>query len=198
MNYISKQLGGPIVQGFITGIETMFNNWYAITLNYLKTLSISSANEKHTEMIGTLVGFPRPLVQQELVDSAYFKFAVSYYRDIDIGFATSYSALGDGGLLSPVVSYSNLVYLDLTTYKAMLKIITKARWGMRASSMTLIDDICKYVAETKDYNITFNAPQNDITITFYNVSAYSVYIAGYILNYLFDTEPDITVIKETV
>jgi hypothetical protein len=79
----------------------------------------------------------------------------------------------------------------------MLKIIAKAKANSSRYSMALIDDICKYAAQEHNYSISWLGTEQDIQIIFYDVNAYAIYIAGYILNYLFDSIPSITVVKET-
>jgi hypothetical protein len=196
MNYVSLQFAGKNITDFINAIEDYFNTVYATILSYLSSLSITTANEKHTEMIGRLIGFPRPLVQQELLNSFLFKFSISYYKDSDMGFAATYGTSG-GGLFSAATTDNGTTYLDLATYKSMLKIIAKAKANSSRYSLTLIDDICKYAAGGNNYIITWANNEQDIVVTFYDVNVYAIYIAGYILNYLFDSVPDITVIKET-
>lgn len=197
MNYISKQFAGPNIQGFSDAIEDSFNTLYVPTLDYFSTLSIASANEAHTEMIGRLIGFPRPLVNAEIMNASLFKFSFSYYKDSDIGFSLNYDALGTGGRLTEVDINNNLVYLALPAYKALLKIIAEAKNSSGRNSIVLIDSICSYFSAVKNYKIEWVGTHQGILITFYDISVYTLYLIGYVLNYLFDSEPDITVIKET-
>ena len=196
MSYVSKQFMGPNITAFINSIIAYFEEVYVAILYYLSLLSISSANEKHTEMIGRLIGFPRPLVQGEIHDLTSFRFTLSYYQDVDIGFSTTYGELGEGGLLSPTTEDEGLIYLDLVTYKEMLKIVARAQSEAGRYSLQLIDEICAYVAGNNNYVISYFGTANDILITFYDVSLYGIYIVGYVLNYLFDSIPSITVTKE--
>jgi len=196
VNYISKQFAGAIIQGVSDAIEAFINTVSGVVINYFLTLAISTANSDHSDMIGRLIGFPRPLVQIELLDSSFITFSFSYYRDIDVGFAASYDSVGTGGRFPG--GATNLVLLPLATYKAMLRIIATAKRTATNNAMSTIDQVCKYIAEDNNYTIAFTGTRNNILITFQNVSVYSVYVAGYILNYLFDTEPDITVTREIV
>ena len=200
MNYISKQFAGPIVQGFSNAVESFFNTKFMPTINYFKSLSIDSANEKHTETIGKLIGFPRPLIQKELLDATLFKFTVSYYHDVDIGFALTYGSAGTtvGGALSTPESASVTAYMDLSTYKSILKILAKSKYSNKRRSLRLIDSICHEIAQDKTYTIEWTDSNSNILITFTDLKAYSVYVVGYILNALFDTMPSIVVTKETV
>lgn len=200
MNYISKQFAGPIVQGFSDAVESFFNTQFMPIINYFATLSITTANEKHTELIGKLLGFPRPLIQKELLDATRFKFTTNYYRDEDIGFALTYGAVGTtaGGALGNVADVSNLVYMDLATYKSILKILATTKYNNRRRSLNLIDSICHIIAQDKLYTITWIDDNKNILVTFTDLKAYSVYVVGYILNAIFDTMPSIVVTKETI
>lgn len=200
MNYISKQFAGPIVQGFSDAVESFFNTQFMPTINYFATLSITTANEKHTELIGKLLGFPRPLIQKELLDATRFKFTTNYYHDEDIGFALTYGAVGTtaGGALGNVADVSNLVYMDLATYKSILKILATTKYNNRRRSLNLIDSICHIIAQDKLYTITWIDDNKNILVTFTDLKAYSVYVVGYILNAIFDTMPSIVVTKETI
>ncbi len=197
MNYISKQFAGPIIQGFSNAVEDFFNTKFMPTINYFMSLSIDSANEKHTEMIGKLLGFPRPLVQKDLFDTTKLRFTVSYYHDEDTGFALTYGSAGtaDGGILSEVSALSTTVYMDLPTYKSILKIIAKARNNNARKSISLIDAVCHAVAQEHPYTIEWVDSNKNILITFTTLRAYSVYIIGYILTALFDTMPSIIIVK---
>ena len=198
MNYISKQFAGTIIQGFSDAVEDFFNTRFMPTINYFASLSITSANEKHTEMIGKLLGFPRPLIQKELLDATKFRFTVSYYHAEDVGFAATYGSAGSttGGVFTNVVDASILIYMDIPTYKSMLKILSKAKYNNRRRSLALIDSICHEVAQDKLYTIEWIDDNKNILITFTDLKAYSVYVVGYILNAIFDTMPSIIVTKE--
>lgn len=200
MNYISKQFAGSIVQGFSDAVESFFNTKFMPVINYFAALSIDSANEKHTEMIGKLIGFPRPLVQKELLDGTKFKFTVSYYHDEDIGFSLTYGSAGTstGGVLGSLADAALLVYMDIPTYKSILKIVARAQYNNKRRSLSLIDSICKAVAVDKLYTIEWIDSNKNILITFTDLKAYSVYVVGYILNAIFDTMPSIVVTKESI
>lgn len=200
MNYISKQFAGTIVQGFSDAVESFFNTQFMPTINYFASLRIDSANEAHTELIGKLLGFPRPLIQKELLDATKFKFTVSYYQDEDIGFASTYGAVGTtaGGGLGNVADVGNLIYMDLATYKSILKILARTKYNNRRRSLQLIDAICHLIAQDKLYTIEWIDNNKNILITFTDLKAYSVYVVGYILNAIFDTMPSIVVTKETI
>lgn len=200
MNYISKQFAGPIIQGFSDAVESFFNTKFMPTINYFMTLRIDSATAAHTELIGKLLGFPRPLVQKELLDATKFKFSVSYYREQDIGFAITYGSAGTstGGTLGSLSDASSLIYMDLPTYKSILKILARSKYNNRRRSLSLIDSICKAIAEDKLYTIEWIDDNKNILITFTDLRAYSVYVVGYILNAIFDTMPSIVVTKETI
>lgn len=198
MNYISKQFAGPIIQGFSDAIEDFFNTKFMPTISYFMSLSIDSANEKHTEMIGKLLGFPRPLVQSDIFDTTKLRFTVSYYHDEDIGFALTYGSAGtaNGGVLGEVSALSTTTYMNLPTYKSMLKIIAKARYNNERKSIALIDTVCHTIAQEHAYTIEWIDSNKNILITFTTLRAYSVYVIGYILTALFDTMPSIVVVKE--
>lgn len=198
MNYISKQFAGPIIQGFSDAVEDFFNTKFMPTINYFMSLSISSATEKHTEMIGKLLGFPRPLVQKELLDATKLRFTVSYYHDEDIGFAATYGSAGStpGGSFGSLEDAAALVYMDLPTYKSILKVLSKAKYNNRRRSLALIDSICHEIAQDKLYTIEWIDDNKNILITFTDLKAYSIYVIGYILNAIFDTMPSIIVTKE--
>ena len=198
MNYISKQFAGPIVQGFSDAVESFFNTTLVPTINYFASLCISSANEKHTEMIGKLLGFPRPLIQKELLDATKLRFTLDYYHDEDIGFALTYGSAGatQGGIFTNVADASTLIYMDISTYKSILKIITKAKYSNKRRSLSIIDSICKEIAQESTYTIEWIDNNKNILITFTDLKAYSVYVISYILNAIFDTMPSIIVTKE--
>jgi len=200
MNYISKQFAGPIVQGFSDAVESFFNTQFMPTINYFMTLNITTANEKHTELIGKLLGFPRPLIQKELLDATRVKFTTNYYHDEDIGFALTYGSVGTtaGGALGDVADVSYLVYMDLATYKGILKILATTEYNNRRRSLNLIDSICHIIAQDKLYTITWIDDNKNILVTFTDLKAYSVYVVGYILNAIFDTMPSIVVTKESI
>lgn len=198
MNYISKQFAGPIVQGFSAAVEDFFKTKMVPTISYFAGLSISTANEKHTEMIGKLLGFPRPLVQKELLDATKLRFTISYYHDEDIGFAATYGSAGSttGGVFGNPADAATLIYMDLPTYKSILKVLAKAKYNNRRRSLNLIDAICHEIAQDKLYTIEWIDDNKNILITFTDLKAYSVYVIGYVLNAIFDTMPSIIVTKE--
>lgn len=198
MNYISKQFAGPIIQGFSNAIEDFFNTKFMPTINYFMSLSIDSANEKHTEMIGKLLGFPRPLVQKDLLDATKFKFTVSYYHDEDLGFALTYGSAGstNGGTLDAITDLTTSIYMDLPTYKSILKIVARSKYNNKRRSLELIDAVCHEIAQEHSYTIEWVDSYKNILITFTDLKAYSVYVIGYILTALFDTMPSIIVVKE--
>lgn len=197
MNYISRQFAGSIIQGFSDAVENFFNTQFMPIINYFATLRIDSANEAHTVMIGKLIGFKRPLIQKELLDATRLRFTTSYYHDEDVGFALSYGPAGltPGGVFSSIEDASTLIYMDLPTYKGVLKVLTKGKYGNKRRSLNIIDAICHEIAQEAPYTITWVDNNKNILITFTNLKAYSVYVIGYILNILFDTMPSIVVTK---
>ena len=102
----------------------------------------------------------------------------------------------NGGILGEVSALSTTVYMDLPTYKSILKIIAKARYNNERKSISLIDAVCHAVAQEHPYTIEWVDSNKNILITFTTLRAYSVYIIGYILTALFDTMPSIIVVKE--
>lgn len=197
MNYISKQFAGSIIQGFSDAVEDFFKTHFMTIINYFASLSIDSANEAHTIMIGKLIGFRRPLIQKELLDATRFRFTVSYYHDEDIGFALTYGSAGtvQGGTLGTVDGVSSLIYMDISIYKSILKILTKAKYSSKRRSLGIIDTICHEIAQDEPYTISWIDDNKNILITFTTLKAYSIYVIGYILNALFDTMPSIVVTK---
>ena len=158
--YLPKQMNGPVVNSFMTGLEKSLEPADIIN-DYLYSLSIQTAHETELENIGRIIGYPRPLVPVGFEQENVFIIThLPMEQDISIGFSELDSEAG-GRLSSIRISQSN--YMSLPLYRKFLdKVAYIKRYGVTIYS---IDQIAKLV--DSDYTIEWDNYEN-ISLTFNN------------------------------
>ena len=181
--YFIKQFYGPRIRAVVTSIEN-FLNINKACLDYMSTLSITSAKEKHLEMIGKLMGFPRPIINSQDFAESLFRLTQTYTVDPLIGFAYTYGDTG-GGLLDYLEP--NYAYLNLTEYRKILKVIAIVGYN---KSLAMIDKIAS-IYDT-NYNISWDE-HGDIILLLNTAGVYKSATCQYVLDKIYTSAPKIFV-----
>lgn len=71
--FIWKQLNGPQIKAVVTAAWERIVSWFDSTIEYFYHFSVATVNSAHLTLIGTLVGFQRPIVTK--IDETYFYFS---------------------------------------------------------------------------------------------------------------------------
>jgi hypothetical protein len=121
-DFLCKRLNGPYAQSTINGIQSSYEDTYAL-INYFYNLSIDTANEKELEEIGKIIGLLRPFVPSEyIIDNAFIFFGIQQSGarifDVNHGFS-SLEHPENGGRLVSVNSAT--IKLPLDIYRQILK-----------------------------------------------------------------------------
>ena len=191
MSYYPKQMNGPVIQALSSAVENEFTE--AITIqNYLKNVSIDSAEETELESIGCIIGFPRPIVPEGFsTENLLILGTEPIEQDLLTGLASVEGMMG--GELTSLDAMSGLSannYMSLPTYRKFLKRIAYVkRYGITLKS---IDDIASLFEVP--YTITYrDNDHKDILLTY---SEYIGYKNVWILTQLFGrfcTEPTVII-----
>jgi len=206
--WLAKQLTGPAVTTFADGISANFNN-YAGYLNYMSTLSLTSANEGELEELGNIIGFIRPLVPNAVILDKLLRFSdISMFPSTsEVGFSSlskstfkllfspvlyfSPTLLFNAGDMKEGGNFSSLTPLDsnkmpISQYRIALKGVALLKWNKY--SMYSIDTVCSYFSSS--YVISYTA-NHDILIMFTDISLSNLYIVTLIFNTFFVAMPKI-------
>lgn len=185
--YLPRQMTGNVINGTLQVFDTELNNANSIC-DYLRGLSIRTAQETELESIGRILGYPRPLVPEGFEQENVFLFTGFLETDLSIGFSAVESDVG-GHFVSTGVSESN--YMSIGLYRKLLdKIAFIKRYGITLYS---IDSLAATVSS--NYTITYDE-HSDIVITY----AESIGFKNlWVLTNLFTkltTLPQVTIISE--
>ena len=168
--WLWQQLDGPQITGIKEGLYEWIYKQLEPTLTYLNGVSLDTANSDHLNMIGALMGIPRPIItvstEQEFIyvslkpeggasegtedfpnpaeDGKY------YFPSEDTPFS---KGLGDevdtalGGKFAGLNALGTQVTeLDEVTYRGLLKTIANSE-AEDFNSLKMIDDIIYYLAQ---------------------------------------------------
>lgn len=156
--YVPKQMNGPIINAFFSAVENELKDANSI-INYLKGLSIASANEDELESIGCIIGYPRPLVPEGFnAENTMLLGSLPLTQDELIGLSIIDSEIG--GRLS-TVDTSESSFMALGDYRKILaKIAEIKRYGI---TLKCVDDIVSTVS--RNYTISWDE-YGDINVNF--------------------------------
>lgn len=185
LSYFARPLQGPNISAFLKAIQNFFNISKP-TIDYLSLMSISTAKEKHLEMIGRLMGFERPIIDTQAFSELLFRFSSEYDSSI-VGFSSEYGSSG-GGLLDYTFTVFN--YMPLDQFRNIL-LILKEGFASR-SSIFIIDKICAYYSPS--YTLEWDS-NHDIVVKMYDTGTYSLATAQYVFDTLYTVSPVVNVQK---
>lgn len=164
VNFIWKQLNGPQITAIVRAIYSYVKESFDTTMNYFRDLSLKTANEAHSTLLGTLMGVERPYISAEKIRNFYF--TVSKEHPSDNGFSEAPGPDQVGGKFSDqILKDVSTVYLPKVYFSSLLDSIAQSE-GL-PGSLVLLDDICTYFyntfrrGDTKDYQISWNPPVED-------------------------------------
>lgn len=143
VSFLWKQLNGPQITGIMKAIFQFIKNKLDAHLDYYNTISIDTANEKHLELIGTLMGISRPIFT--LADEKFFYFTTTPGEErpldpYDHGFGTKGKTIG--GKFSDAANsyeYMKMYKVSLPVYRELLKAVANSRG--EAGSLVFLDDV---------------------------------------------------------
>lgn len=161
--YLNYHFSGDIVLTTQTAVEGSYGATEEL-LDYLSSLSLSTALEKEIENIGLWIGYPRPYVPDEfLSDNAFlfFKHADFPVTSADHGFSSLTNPLSGGRLISLTENASKL---PLDIYAPLLAVVAQIKFN--GWTLYTLDKML-YLAGV-NYEITFDA-NKDIVVTFDSV-----------------------------
>ena len=182
--FFAKQLGGPVISNTLSAVESFINQTKPV-LDYFLSMSIDSANAKHLEFIGHIMGFDRPIINTQDFSEALFRFTSTYTVNPEIGFGYL-PETSVGGVLDYIGA--QFAYLDQEEYRKILKVLGALTSNI---SVVLIDKICKIYSD--NYIIAWTAI-NDINITMYT-SIYKLATCQYVMDLLFESSPRVIIVK---
>lgn len=138
--FLWKQLNGPQITGIVKAIFQFIKNKLDPHLDYYNNISIDTADEKHLEMIGTLMGISRPIFT--LADEKFFWFTTS---DTTSPYEHGFGNAGNqtlGGKFSDInTAYETMkMYkVALPVYRELLKAVANSRG--EEGSLVFLDDV---------------------------------------------------------
>lgn len=192
MSYISKQFAGPIITSVTTSIEDNLKV-YNDTLKYFDELSIKTAKEKHLELIGKLIGFPRPFIPNSLLNMNIMRYTDGKAFSEDNGFSSLDIAIGVFG--SVWESSDDYFPMPLEDYRRLLLTFV----GAQRADLPVLGNSLLYLSLivdqfSKDYEVKF-MPFNDIEVTVYDLNTFKTGIMYILLQSILNTAPIVTVVR---
>ncbi len=183
--YLPSQFTGPLLNSFAHAVEAEFMDAKTIE-NYLKNISINTAEEEELENIGLLIGFPRPLVPDTFtLENILILGTLPLGYDTESGLSEINSQVG-GELSTIKVESGN--YLALGSYRKLLKNVAYIkRYGI---TLKAVDAIAQSV--DSNYSISFDE-NNDIKIVYERSIGYKNVWLLTNLFYRFATEPQVLI-----
>lgn len=136
IKFLWKQFNGPQITAVITGIYNYLKNLLDPYLDYLNNLSIKTANSKHLNMMGTLMGIPRAYI--EAGSGEFFWFSLNSVQDPDHGFAEVGSIQG-GRFTEVIHDTDSRQYIPDAYYRTILQAAANSEG--EPGSLVFMDDI---------------------------------------------------------
>lgn len=162
--YYPRQMNGPIISATGNANCQEFE-WARKIQEYLRELSIDTAQETELENIGRVIGYIRPLVPEGFnSENIMLLGTLPLEQDPDIGLAEV--GVEYGGELSSVAG-TETGFMSLGTYRKFLKsMAVLKRYGITLSS---IDKVVSVI--DTDYTISYDE-NKDILVNFTNNIGY--------------------------
>lgn len=157
--YFCNHFKGPVISVVLETIYDFIHSFVDGISDYLKNLSIDTAESKHLDFIGKLTGFSRPYNPGDEIISYYLRYAEGYMES-DVGamqLADTYeewsyaiergvfSATPEGGYGSETTPATD------ETYRALLKALVSVETNI--NSRRAIYDICDIFLQSTDYRL---------------------------------------------
>jgi len=140
LQFLWRQLNGPQVTAITQAIYEFFKESFDDLLDYFNWFNLDDATPEHTEMVGLLNEFSRPILLE--YRRAFFFFT---YRKEQNNLERGFSTLSDrlhGGKFSALSESTRISEkMDIRTYKALLKTYISSEG--QPYSLKMLDDICQ-------------------------------------------------------
>lgn len=195
--YLARQICGDIAKAFGYGIDHIYEVDQAF-INFLSHFSIDTLSDKWLDMLGIILGLPRPYVTKPQLEEA-FQFDVPYQilDGLYHGFSTSTPITIDGvqydrtngGLLDNIYRETVVEPVGDSIYKKYLYATSLLK---RTHSVKNIADVLELFVNSTRYAITFKNDSgyvNDIVITLSATSADYQEALQIAFNNIFTTAP---------
>lgn len=165
--FLARQINGPIAEGFGEAIDSVYEK-DAPFLDFLSHFDIENLEGKWLDMLGAVLGFPRPWITiPELVNAFQFDGATPSI----VGRRHGFSDLPDtppylrpfdnnGGVLDDYFRDRNFLAMEDPRYQKFLRAIGKAK---KTLSLESIADVMETFVNPTRYAISF-IRDNDIQI----------------------------------
>lgn len=136
IKFLWKQLNGPQVMAFVTGIYNHLKAQLDPYLEYFNNLSLRNANSKHLNLMGTLMGIPRAFM--EAGSSEFFWFSLNSTQDPEHGFSETGGTVG-GRFTEIVHDDGRKQYIPDAYYRTILQAAANSEG--EPGSLVFMDDI---------------------------------------------------------
>jgi hypothetical protein len=170
--YLARQVCGDIATAFGYGIDHVYEQDLPF-INYLLNFSIDNLEGKWLDMLGVVLGLPRPYSSRPPIDDLFQFDNTDFLLDgIDHGFSTTIPVTidgvtydrSDGGLLDTIYTVSDKTPVGDAVYK---KYLTATSLLKRTHSIKSIADVLELFMDSTRYVIQFKNDAgyvNDIQI----------------------------------
>jgi hypothetical protein len=166
-HYIAKQLNGPIVAGFFNAVYNFFHSFMDRHSDYIKSLSIETANTAHLRFVGHIMGLQMFQLFTDPSGGMYLVFTEGAYSteveyDYNNGWAEVYRQYQNGdGVFGTGNEQEYPVTLTTSQYRAILEAVSQVA-SASIDSMFMIDLLAHVYLESTDYNISYNHGYTDV------------------------------------
>ena len=177
--YLARQICRDIAKAFGYGIDHIYEVDQPF-IDFLSKFSIDNLSGKWLDMLGVILGLPRPYVMRPVLEEA-FQFDIPYQMldGLYHGFSTTTPIVidgvtydrNDGGLLDSIYRDTETIPIGDPIYKKYLYATTLLK---RTHSIKNIADVLELFVNSTRYAITFKNDSgyvNDIVITLSATSA---------------------------
>jgi len=173
-----QQLDGPQAKALIEGARGWLKSWATPMLEYFENWSLETVTEAHLDLIGWIMGVPRPVVITLSDFEQYFRF---WNPPTQSNEPSGFDGIprAQGGILDTWPRYNDISKQSMTDndYRFLLKTIRDAQG--EKGSLLFLDSICyAYVGYqfniSSAYSVFPDAMPGDVWVhlTTYNPAAY--------------------------
>lgn len=199
--YLARQIIGDIAKAFGYGIDHVYEEDSAF-INFLSHFSIDNLSDKWLDMLGIILGLPRPYVTKPQLEEAFqFDIPLQMLDGLYHGFSTSRPITIDGvtydrrsgGLLDNIYRSVITEPVGDQVYKKYLYATSLLK---KTHSIKNISDVLELFVNSTRYAITFKNDAgyvNDIVITLSATSADYQEALQIAFNKIFTTAPFVIV-----
>lgn len=158
IRFLWKQLRGPQITAICNAIHDFIKNMFNGKMDYFNNFTIESVNDSHLTLLGTLIGFERPLITEE--HAKFFFFSDGPESNFENGFSDGpgHGESTEGGKLVDlwdILQGNHSILLPEEFYRGLLEVYTKSEGEL--GSIILLDDLLDYIytkyrsEDEKDY-----------------------------------------------